>query len=69
MNYLRSPLRVVGAIVIAAALVWGSGTIASALPQTERLHATVHSARIVDYATDVPAPGSPFFRSRATYDQ
>ncbi|HEV3097205.1 MAG TPA: hypothetical protein VG104_08675 [Candidatus Dormibacteraeota bacterium] len=69
MSQLRSPLRIVGAIVIAAALVWGSGTIASALPQTERLHATVHSTRIVDYATDVAAPGSPFFRSRATYDQ
>jgi hypothetical protein len=69
MSQLRSPLRIVGAIVIAAALVWGSGTIASALPQTERLHATVHSTRIIDYATDVAAPGSPFFRSRATYDQ
>jgi len=69
MSQLRSPLRIVGAIVIIAALVWGSGTIASALPQTERLHASVHSTRIVDYATDVAAPGSPFFRSRATYDQ
>jgi hypothetical protein len=69
MSHLRSPLRIVGAIVIAAALVWGSGTIASALPQTERLHASVHSTRVVDYATDVAAPGSPFFRSRATYDQ
>jgi hypothetical protein len=69
MSHLRSPRRVVGAIVIATALVWGSGTIAAALPQTERLHAAVHSSRIVDYATDVAAPGSPFFRSRATYDQ
>jgi hypothetical protein len=62
-------LRAIVAVVIAAGLVWGSGTLASAWPQSERLHHTVTSARPVDYATDVAAPGSPFFRSRATYDQ
>jgi hypothetical protein len=69
MTHQRSRLRLLGALAIAAALTWGSGVLASALPQSERLHATVQSARVVDYATDVAAPGSPFFRSRATYDQ
>jgi hypothetical protein len=68
MNYLRSPLQIVGAVVIAAALVWGSGMVASALPQTERLHADVHSTRTIDYATDVVVPGSRF-TTRPTYDQ
>jgi hypothetical protein len=68
MNYLRSPLQIVGAVVIASALVWGSGMVASALPQTERLRADVHSTRTVDYATDVVVPGSRF-TTRPTYDQ
>jgi hypothetical protein len=68
MNYLRSPLQIVGAVVIASALVWGSGMVASALPQTERLHADVHSTRTIDYATDVVVPGSRF-TTRPTYDQ
>lgn len=69
MKPLRTRLRVIGAVVIAAGLVWGSGALASSLPQSERLHHAVTSTRAVDYAADVPAPGSPFFRSRATYDQ
>jgi hypothetical protein len=69
MSQLRSRLQLLGAIVIAAGLVWGSGTVASALPQAERVHADVHSARVVDYATDVVAPGSRFIHSRPTYDQ
>jgi hypothetical protein len=69
MSRLRSRLQVVGGIVIAAGLVWGSGTVASALPQAERVHADVHSARVVDYATDLVAPGSRFIHSRPTYDQ
>jgi hypothetical protein len=69
MSQLRSRLQVLGAIVIAAGLVWGSGTVASALPQAERVRADVHSARVVDYATDVVAPGSRFIHSRPTYDQ
>ncbi|HEY4844682.1 MAG TPA: hypothetical protein VII89_03210 [Candidatus Dormibacteraeota bacterium] len=69
MTRQRSRLQLLGAIAIAAALTWTSGMLASELPQSERLHASVHSAHVVDYATDVAAPGSPFFRSRATYDQ
>ena len=69
MSELRSRLPVLGATVIAAGLVWVSGTIASALPASERVHADVHSARVVDYATDVVAPGSRFIHSRPTYDQ
>jgi hypothetical protein len=69
MSQLRSRLQVLGAIVIAAGLVWGSGTVASAIPQSERVRADVHSARVVDYATDVVAPGSRFIHSRPTYDQ
>jgi hypothetical protein len=69
MTAPQTPLRVLVAVVIAAGLVWGSTTLASAWPQSERLHHTVTSVRAVDYATDVAAPGSPFFRSRATYDQ
>jgi len=68
MNPLRSPLRIVGAVAIVAALTWGSGMVASNLPQTERLHADVHSTRTVDYATDVILPGSRF-TTRPTYDQ
>jgi hypothetical protein len=69
MSHLRSRLQIVGAIAIAAGLVWGSGAIASALPQLERVHADVHSARVVDYATNVVQPGSRFTNSRPTYDQ
>jgi hypothetical protein len=68
MNPLRSPLRIVGAVAIVAALAWGSGLVASTLPQTERLRADVHAARTVDYATDVVLPGSRF-TTRPTYDQ
>jgi len=69
MNQVRSRLQVVAALAIATALVWGSGMLASALPQTERVHAAVHSVRVVDYATDAVAPGSRFGSSRPTYDQ
>lgn len=68
MNPLRSPLRIVAAVAIIAALTWGSGMVVSNLPQTERLRADVHSARTVDYATDVVLPGSRF-TTRPTYDQ
>ena len=66
---LRTRLQLLGAVAIAAGLVWSSGMVASALPQTERLHAAVHSVRVVDYATDIVAPGSRFAKSRPTYDQ
>jgi hypothetical protein len=56
-------------MAIAAGLVWGSGMLVSALPQSERLHAAAHSVRVLDYATDVVAPGSRFAKSRPTYDQ
>ncbi|OLC60370.1 MAG: hypothetical protein AUH76_12320 [Candidatus Rokubacteria bacterium 13_1_40CM_4_67_11] len=69
MRALRSRLQMLGAVAIAAALVWGSGTVAAALPQSERLHAGAHSAPAVDYATDVVAPGSRFIHTRPTYDQ
>jgi hypothetical protein len=69
MTQLRSRLQMLGAIVIAAGLIWGSGAVASALPQSERVHADVHSARVVDYATNVVVPGSRFTISRPTYDQ
>jgi hypothetical protein len=68
MNPLRSPLRIAGAVAIVAALTWGSGMVASTLPQTERLRADVHATRTVDYATDVVLPGSRF-TTRPTYDQ
>ncbi len=68
MNSLRSPRLIFAVVAIVAALTWGSGTVASALPQTARLHADVHSPRIVDYATDVVIPGSRF-TTRPTYDQ
>jgi hypothetical protein len=68
MNPLRSPLRILGAVAIVAALAWGSSIVASTLPQTERLRADVHSTRTVDYATDVVVPGSRF-TTRPTYDQ
>ena len=66
---LRTRLQLLGAVAIAAGLVWVSGMVASALPQTERLHAAVHSVRVVDYATDIVGPGSRFAKSRPTYDQ
>jgi len=66
---LRTRLQLLGAVAIAVGLVWGSGMVASALPQTERLHAAVHSVRVVDYATDIVVPGSRFAKSRPTYDQ
>ncbi|HXN03910.1 MAG TPA: hypothetical protein VN895_03655 [Candidatus Acidoferrum sp.] len=68
MNPLRSPLRIVVAVAIVAAMTWGSGMVASGLPQTARLHADVHSTQTVDYATDVVVPGSRF-TTRPTYDQ
>ena len=68
MNPLRSPLRIVGAVALVAALTWGSGAVASTLPQTERLRADVRSTHTVDYATDVVLPGSRF-TTRPTYDQ
>jgi hypothetical protein len=69
MNQVRSRLQIVGALAIATALVWGSGMLASALPQSERVHAAAHSVGVVDYATDAVAPGSRFSNSRPTYDQ
>jgi hypothetical protein len=69
MTHLRARLQIVGATAIAAGLIWGSGMLASALPQSERLSAATHSVRVVDYASDVVAPGSRFARSRPTYDQ
>ena len=57
MSRLFSRRQFVGAVVTVAALTWGSGMVASALPQTERLHADAKSARVVDYATDVVVPG------------
>jgi hypothetical protein len=68
MNYLRSPRQIFGVVAIVAALTWGSSMVASALPQTARLHADVHSTRAADYATDVVRPGSRF-TTRPTYDQ
>jgi hypothetical protein len=69
MTQLRSRLQLVGSITIAAGFVWASGMVASALPQSERLPAAVHSTRVVDYATDIVIPGSRFGSSRPTYDQ
>jgi hypothetical protein len=69
MTHLRSRLQILGAIAIAAGLVWSSGMLASVLPHSERLHAAVHSVAVVDYATDAVAPGSRFSTSRPTYDQ
>jgi hypothetical protein len=63
-----SKRQIFGAVVILAALTWGSGMVASSLPQTARLHASVHPARTSDYATDVVVPGSRF-TTRPTYDQ
>jgi hypothetical protein len=68
MSYLRSPRQIFTVIAVVAALTWGSGMVAAALPQTARLHAALHSTRIVDYATDVVIPGSRF-ATRPTYDQ
>jgi hypothetical protein len=69
MTHLWSRLQVFGAMAIAAGLIWGSGMLASALPQSERLPAAAHAVRGLDYATDAIAPGSRFARSRPTYDQ
>jgi hypothetical protein len=69
MRHLRSRPQILGAIAIAAGLVWSSGMLASGLPQSERLHAAVHSVGVVDYTTDAVAPGSHFGQSRPTYDQ
>ena len=69
MTHLWSRLRIAGAMAIAVGLIWGSCMLASAIPQSERLRAAAHSVRIVDYATDVVAPGSRFAQSRLTYDQ
>jgi hypothetical protein len=69
MTHPRSRQQILGAIAIAAGLVWGSGMLASALPQSERMHAVVHAVGVVDYATDAVAPGSRFSNSRPTYDQ
>ena len=69
MTHLRSRLQVLGAMAIAAGLIWGSGMLVSGLPQSERLRAAAHSVRAVDYGTDVVAPGSHFTTSRPTYDQ
>ena len=67
MMQLRSRLQILGAIVVAGAMVWSSGMVTSALPQSERLHAAVHSVRVIDYATDVVAPGSRF-ATQPAYD-
>jgi hypothetical protein len=69
MTHLFSKRLILLAVAIVAALTWGSGAIASSLPQAEPLRAGVHSARVIDYATDAVAPGSPFFTTRAPYDQ
>jgi hypothetical protein len=69
MTHLWQRLQVLGAVVIAAGLIWGTGMLASALPQSERLPGATHSIRVLDYATDVVAPGSPFAKGRPTYDQ
>jgi hypothetical protein len=69
MTHLRSRLQVFGAMAIAAGLIWGTGLLVSALPQSERLRAAAPSVRVVDYATDTVAPGSRFGNARPTYDQ
>jgi anti-sigma-K factor RskA len=69
---MRHPLswrQIVGAVAIMAALTWGSGMVASSLAQTQPLRAQLHPARGIDYATDTVAPGSPFFTTRAPFDQ
>jgi hypothetical protein len=68
MTRLFSRRQIFGAVIIVAALTWGSGTVASSLPYTAGLHADVQSRRVVDYATDVVVPGSRF-TTRPTYDQ
>jgi hypothetical protein len=68
MTRLFSIRQIIGAVVVAAALTWAGGIVASSVPQTARLHADVRSARVVDYATDVVVPGSRF-TTRPTYDQ
>ena len=69
MKLRHSRVTIVGALAAATALVWGSGMLASALPQSERVHAAVHSVGAVDYATDIVGPGSRFIHNRPTYDQ
>ena len=68
MNLLRSPRQILGVVVMVAALSWGSGMVAAALPQTAPLPTGAHFSRTVDYATDVVVPGSRF-TTRPTYDQ
>jgi len=68
MRPLRSPRQIFAVVALVAALSWGSGTVAAAVPQTARLPASVHPTRTVDYATDVVIPGSRF-TTRPTYDQ
>jgi hypothetical protein len=68
MTRLFSTRQIFGAVVIAAALTWAGGMVASSLPQTTRLPANLQSPRVVDYATDVAVPGSRF-STRPTYDQ
>ena len=69
MTRLGSRPQTLGAVAIAAALVWGSGMVASGLPQSERVRVDLHTAPPVDYATDVVGPGSRFIHNRPTYDQ
>ena len=69
MRQLRSRITTIGALALAAALIWGSGVIAASLPHSERLPLPAHSAGVVDYATNVVAPGSRFSNYRPTYDQ
>ena len=68
MIRLFSGWQIFGAVLIVAALTWGSGMVASSLPQTARLHANIQSPRVVDYATDAVVPGSRF-TAWPTYDQ
>jgi len=69
MSHPLSWRQIFRAVAIMAALTWGSGMVASSLAQTERLRAQVHAPRVIDYATDAVTPGSPFFRTRAPFDQ
>lgn len=69
MSHLLSRVQILGAVAIAAGMVWGAGIVAAALPQSERLHAPGHSVRALDDATDAVGPGSRFATSRPTYDQ
>jgi hypothetical protein len=68
MTLLHSRAQILGAVIVAMALAWGSGMLASALPHTQPLPAHVQSSRLVDYATDAVLPGSRF-ATRPGYDQ